>query len=245
MNSEAARDQRHEYQEIPERKAPAGFHRSQHSRPGLQVRGGAALGCEFFAPGTLFHAGQDAAVNERGHQRPRAQTGGGEPAAILGGAIGPAFGDREQGRRVQGDRQRAVERVVQKHVVNQQSPARGAARPRSGRPASGTRPRPSRAARSTAGSRRRPAATRIDEHVAGQQFQPIGDAILGRHLGGDLEHLGPVPHDGPQVADGAASRRCCRCPCRRRRRAALSRRRAARARPAPARRSWPGRPAPA
>ena len=35
----------------------------------------------------------------------------------------------------------------------------------------------------------------VEKHVAGDQFQPVGDAERLGHLAGDFENLGAVPHD--------------------------------------------------
>ena len=68
---------------------------------------------------SFLHARQDAAVDQRRRKIARREARFTQPAAVLGGAVRPAFRQAEQRGRVERDRQRAVERVVQEHVVDQ------------------------------------------------------------------------------------------------------------------------------
>ena len=61
-------------------------------------------------------------MDERRRDHAGAQARLRQPGAVLGGAVGAALGQGEQRRRVQGQRQRAVEGVVEEHVVDEQAP---------------------------------------------------------------------------------------------------------------------------
>ena len=82
----------------------------------------------------------------------------------------------------------------------------------------------------------------VGEHVAGAEFEAVGDAVRLGHLAGDLR----APRAGPRRSrggrDAAGARRCCRCPVppptSSSSRASSSGKLRA---PAPGRRSWPGR----
>src|SRR5687768_3917502 len=69
---------------------------------------------------SYFSSRYHAAVNERGNQALRLQAGGEHPGAVFRDAIGSALGEREQGRGIESNRQRAVERIVDEYIVNQQ-----------------------------------------------------------------------------------------------------------------------------
>ena len=62
-------------------------------------------------------------MNQSGYHVVRLQAGLGEPVTIFRRAVGPAFGQGEEGGGVKGDGQRAVEGVVQEDVVDQESAA--------------------------------------------------------------------------------------------------------------------------
>src|SRR4051812_7848724 len=59
---------------------------------------------------------QDAAMDERRHDVIGDEPGVAEPGPALPGAVGPALGQLEERRRIEGDRQRAVQRVVEEDV---------------------------------------------------------------------------------------------------------------------------------
>ena len=67
------------------------------------------------------------------------QTGQCEPAANLAGAVSAAFGEAEEGGRVEGDRQRAVAGVVEEDVVDEELAARREGPGAAGSPVSGGR----------------------------------------------------------------------------------------------------------
>ena len=60
---------------------------------------------------------QDGTVDRRWASVARAQAGLGQPRAIFSRAIGPAFGDRKQGRRIQRDGQWPAKIIVEKRIV--------------------------------------------------------------------------------------------------------------------------------
>src|SRR4051794_13590686 len=66
---------------------------------------------------------ENSAVDARRSDRTCGKTCFGEHGTILGGTVRATFGQREQRRGIERDRQRAIERVIEKYIVDQQSPA--------------------------------------------------------------------------------------------------------------------------
>ena len=116
------------------------------------------------------------------------------PLAIFTRTIGAAFGQAKQRRGVKSDCQRAVERIVEENVVNQETSIRRQ---------SGRQTRNQRSA-----LRNVPVVEDIRqqndvailgnvvrEHIARLELHALDDAVLLGHFASDLEYFRAVPND--------------------------------------------------
>ena len=72
-----------------------------------------------------FSADEDAAMDQGRSHRVRCQPRFAKPAGVLGRTVGPSFRQREKSGRIESERQRAIERIIQEYIVDQELAARG------------------------------------------------------------------------------------------------------------------------
>ena len=126
------------------------------------------------------------------------EAGGGEHFPVFGGAVGSAFGQGEEGGGVEGEGEWAAKVVAQEDVVDDELAARGEG---GGAAVDELLALWDVPVVEDVGEEDEVAVLRqsVGEHVAGEEFEAVGDAVVVAHFEGDLEDFGAVEDDGLEM----------------------------------------------